>query len=171
MSLWIMMADIIAETFKQYGGATQPFTLNNIKTYARITSIYDGDTMHAVIPVLGSYFKFSIRMYGIDTCEIKSKISVNKDAAFRARNRVIELVTKKPFNEDVMKTKKQIEAMLEKDVYIVWLHCLEMDKYGRVLAKVYASDKEEQTFSDILINEKLGYAYFGDTKKTEAEQI
>ena len=110
-------------------------------------------------------------MHGIDTCEMKSKNALNKDFALRARNRVIELVTKKPFDEGYLKTKKQIEAMLEKDVYIVWLHCLEMDKYGRVLAKVYASDKEDQTFSDILINEKLGYAYFGDTKKTEAEQI
>lgn len=164
------MTEPIAETFKQYGGTTPPFTLNNVKTYARIVSIYDGDTMHAIIPVLGSYFKFSIRMYGIDTCEMKSKNAANKDTAVRARNRVIELVTKKPFDEGILKTKKQVEAALEKDVYLVWLHCLEMDKYGRVLAKVYASDKEEKTFSDILIDEKLGYAYFGETKKTEAEQ-
>lgn len=159
-----------AERFRLYGGSTPVFSLNNMKTQARVVSIYDGDTLHAVIPVLGSYFKFSVRLHGIDTCEMKSKVVANKEKAVQARNRIIELVTKKPFDYTAMKTKKQIEELLDSDVFTIWLHCLEMDKYGRVLAKAFASPDEETSFSDVLVNEGLAYEYFGDGKKTEEEQ-
>lgn len=157
------------ELFKQYGGSTPSFSLNNVQTLARVVSVYDGDTMHVIIPVLGSFFKFSLRMYGIDTCEIKSKNASNKETAIKARNRLIELVTKKGFDES-LKTKKQIEGMLDKDVYLVWLNCLEMDKYGRVLAKVYSTKGDLKSFSDVLVEENLAYEYFGETKKNEDEQ-
>lgn len=155
-----------AERFRAYGGSTPTFSLNNLKTQARIVSIYDGDTFHAVIPVLGSFFKFNIRLYGIDTCELKSKLAANKEKALRARNRLVELVTGRAFDG----TKKQLDELLDGEVFTVWLHCLEMDKYGRVLAKAFASRKDTISFSDILIQEGHAYEYFGDRKKTEEEQ-
>jgi endonuclease YncB( thermonuclease family) len=166
------MVEDIYNIFRKHGGSnTKPLTLNEMKTYARVVSIYDGDTMHVIIPFLGSFFKFAIRMYGIDSPEIKSKNPDIKDMALKARNRVIELVMKAPFDGQRFKTKKDIETELENNVYLVWLHCLEMDKYGRVLANVYASAAEsDKSFADILIAEKLAYPYFGKTKKTEGEQ-
>jgi endonuclease YncB( thermonuclease family) len=163
----------LIDSFKFHGGATPVFSLNNLRTYARVVDVYDGDTLHAVIPTFGSFFKFSIRLYGIDACEMKSHNAANKELAIRARNRVIELITNKDFS--MLKNKKEVDMIFEKDVYLVWLHCLEMDKYGRVLAKIYASEQAEResglSFSEILLAEKLAYPYFGETKKSEVEQL
>lgn len=155
------------EIFKQYGGSTPAFSLNDKKTWARVVSIYDGDTLTAVIPVLGSFFKFKIRLQGIDTCEMKSATEFAKDMALKARNRLVEVITgtSTPF-----KTKKDIEKYLDSNVCLVWLHCLEMDKYGRVLANVYRT-QDEMSINQLLLDEKLAYSYNGDTKKTEQEQI
>lgn len=158
------------ELFKQYGGATPEFSLNDTRTFARVVSVYDGDTITAVIPILGAFFKFKVRLHGIDTCEIKSKNQAAKDMAVKARNRVIELVTGLAVDA-TLKTKKDIEKMLDADVHLVWLHCLEMDKYGRVLAHVYPSSNRVKSISEVLLDEKLAYAYSGETKKTEQEQV
>jgi endonuclease YncB( thermonuclease family) len=46
-----------------------------------------------------------------------------------------------------------------------------MDKYGRVLAKVYTSPNDTDSFSDVLVKESLAYAYYGETKLSEKEQV
>lgn len=153
------------EKFKQYGGATQRFSLNDLKTYARVVNIYDGDTIQAIIPVFDTYFKFSIRLHGIDTSEMTSKITEQKVLAIKARNRIVELTTGRPSDINVLKTKKSIETFLDNEVFLVWLHCFGMDKYGRVLANIYSSESDkERSFADILIAENLGTPYFGKTK-------
>ncbi len=159
------------EAFRQYGGSTPYFSLKDTKTYARVTSVYDGDTIHVVIPIFNTFYKFPVRLSGIDTCEIKSKNAENKEKALRARNRLFELVTNKPLDAS-LKTKKDLDKYLESDVFLLWLHCLEFDKYGRLLANVYKSAEDSTTsFSDMLINEKLAYSYDGGTKLTEDDQL
>lgn len=157
------------DMFKQYGGATPEFTLNNYKTYARIVSMYDADTIKVVIPIFGTFYKFSIRLMGIDTCEIKAKNPKVKEIAIKARDYLFELVTsRKP---DPLWKKKDFEAYFDKEVHVLYLHCMEFDKWGRVLANVFPSDSCEQSFSDILIQNKLAYKYQGDTKLTEDQQL
>lgn len=148
---------------------TPVFTLKGHKSMGRLVDCYDGDTMQVVLPFLGSHFKFTIRMYGIDTSEIKSKDAANKDRAVKARNRVLEVATKQcPIPP--MKTRKDIQKYLAANMTLVYVECLDMDKYGRVLAKVYTCAEDTECFSDILIKENLAYAYYGETKLTEKEQ-
>lgn len=159
------------DDFKQYGGNTPLFSLNGTKCWGRMTNLYDGDTCKVVIKLFDSYYKFNVRMYGIDTCEIKSKEEENKKKAIMARNRILQMVSKQNITLDRAYTKKEIESILENNVCMVWLECLEFDKYGRLLANIYRTPDSKENFAHILIKEKLGYEYFGDTKLTENEQL
>lgn len=159
------------DPFRQHGGSTPEFSMNNIKTPARVVSVYDGDTLTVVLPVLSSFFKFNVRMLGIDTCEIKSKAPKNKELAYRARNRLFHLITGRIIDESWKR--KQVDEFLEANVYLVNMHCLEFDKYGRLLAFVYPTSPADpaMSFSDTLLRERLAYAYQGDTKLTEEDQV
>lgn len=153
----------------EHGYNTPEFTLKGLHTLARVVSVHDGDSLKVVIPVLERFFKFNVRLNRIDTCEITSKNKTNKEAAIKARNRVVELVTctaELPLSI----TQRQIEAMLEANVRLIVIHCLEMDKYGRVLAEVYTDETCAKSVSDVLMEEGLAFAYDGKKKLTEDEQ-
>lgn len=168
----ISKMDSLVTEFKQYGGKTPFFSLNGTNCWARVTNIYDGDTFKIVIKLFDSYYKFNIRMFGIDTCELKSKEEGNKKKAIMARNRILQLICpSENINLEKAYTKKELDGFLESNVCLIWVNLMEFDKYGRVLLKAFINDKSNESFSQILIREKLGYEYFGDTKLTEEEQL
>jgi endonuclease YncB( thermonuclease family) len=142
---------------------TDEFTFNGLKMVGRVVNIHDGDTMNVILPVFDTNLcRFSIRLNGIDTCEIKSKDKVLQDNALKARDRVFELLTNNKVN-----TKNDIKKLLESEVYLVWVECLNKDKYGRVLANIYKDKGTTKTVSEILLEEKLAYKYEGKTKLSE----
>lgn len=142
---------------------TDFFTLNGIKTFARVVDIYDGDTMTCVIPLFNSYYKFTVRLDGIDTCEIRNKNLELKHKGLLARKLIIDtLCLDNTCTIDI--TKKELQEYLKKNTIIVWLECLEFDKYGRLLGKIYKDKHSNKSLSDILLDEKLGYKYDGGTK-------
>ena len=152
------------EDFRQFGGSTPELSINGLKSYGRLIDIYDGDTVKVILPTFGSYYKFTIRLNDIDTCELRSKDKVLQDTAIKARDRLFELVTTSKVN-----TKNDIKNLLESDVYLVWVECCNKDKYGRILANIY-KDKDKDTaksFSEILLEEKLAYKYEGKTKLSD----
>ena len=153
--------------FSEYNSSTPEFSLAGQELHGRVVEIYDGDTIKIVLPVLGHYFKFSARLLGIDTCEMKSKNTANKDLACRARNRLFELVTGCSTCDSTWK-KKDIVKYLDDNVCVIKVKCHEFDKYGRVMLDYFVNDR---SISDILIEEKLAYAYTGETKLTEEQQI
>lgn len=161
------MANEHIQRFRPHGYATPAFSLDGRESYARVVSVYDGDTMTCVLPLHDTFYKFNIRMYGIDTSEMKSKLGDNKERALAAKRRVLTLLGY-PAAKGL--TKKEVQAFFEDNVVLVHLRCHEFDKYGRLLARVFLSPEATVTFSDILIQEGLAYAYFGDTKRTEDEQ-
>ena len=150
------------EDFRQFGGSTPELSINGLKTYGRLIDVYDGDTVKVILPTFGSYYKFTIRLNDIDTCEIRSKDKVLQDNAIKARDRLFELVTNSKVN-----TKNDIKKTLESDVYLVWVDCCNKDKYGRVLANIYKDKDTTKSFSEILLEEKLAYKYEGKTKLSD----
>lgn len=160
--------------FASFGINTPEFTFAGRKLWARVVSVYDGDTVTLVFPVVdGCMSRFSARLHGIDTCEMKSKEAANKELAVKARNRLLELITGSAVSATAALARKDIVAMLEKEVCLVWIECLEFDKYGRVLVKMYAAPDTSgvRSFADTLVDEKLAYPYFGETKLTERDQV
>lgn len=159
--------------FKQYDNNTTPhFSLNGQKLWGRVVSLYDGDTLTIALNVFSGVYKFSVRMSGIDTCEIKSKCEKNKELAKNARSRLLSLITEKDISETcAWNDRRKINNILNKGMYFVWVECCDFDKYGRLLANIYLNDKSSESFSSVLIKEKLAYKYEGDTKFTEEEQV
>ena len=150
------------EAFRQYGGSTPELSVNGLKTYGRLVEVYDGDTVKVVLPAFGSYYRFTLRLNGIDTCEIRSKDKVLQDNGIKARDRLFEILTDKK-----VITKNDIKTVLDTDVYLVWVECSTKDKYGRVLANIYKNKDDTRCVSEILLDEKLAYKYEGKTKLTD----
>lgn len=146
---------------------TPLFSLKDTKTGARVVSVYDADTITVVIPFAGSFSKFNIRLYGIDTPEMKSKVAEVRDKAIKARERVINLITS---GKSANVSKKELQTYLTANITLVYIECFEQDKWGRTLAKVYLKEGDAKSLSDILLDEKLAYPYFGETKLTEDQQ-
>jgi endonuclease YncB( thermonuclease family) len=159
---------------------TEQFSLNGISTFCRVVDILDGDTITCIIPILNNFYKFTIRLYGIDTCEIKSKNLDIHNKGLDAKNKIISLLCKSNNVDefDSKLTKKEMKDFLSNNFIIAYISCKEFDKFGRTLANVYLYDKtkdidaiikKENCISYILIQEKLAYPYFGDTKMSESE--
>lgn len=149
---------------------TPAFSLTGLACWARMVACHDGDSPTFVFPYAGKMYRFLTRVHGIDTCEITSKDPALKERAVCARNRLIQLATGCE-TLPVLKSDKDIVAFLSNDVHLVWIECLDFDKYARPLVRVKRSPDDESSFADILIQEKLAYPYFGATKLTEKEQV
>jgi len=159
--------------FKNYDNKTPFFSLEGINTFARVVDVVDGDTMHVVIPLLDKYYKFTVRLIGIDTCETNSGNIEIKNKGLQAKYRVIELLLKnKKINEIMCINRKQVKQFFDEYISIIWIECGEFDKYGRLLANISTKENEKlKSISNILYEEKLAYKYDGDKKPSEEEQL
>jgi endonuclease YncB( thermonuclease family) len=144
------------------------FSFNGLNCMSRVIDIIDGDTIKTIIPFKDEYYKIIVRLNNIDTCETRSKCEENKKLGLDAKKRIYNLITGKTI--DII-DKKFIKNELNNNFYQVYIKCYDFDKYGRVLADIYISPDNDESFSSILIKEKLAYIYTGKTKLTEKEQI
>ena len=120
------------------------FSLKGYSTQAKVVDVYDGDTCTIVFKWEGKYRKFKCRCYGYDSPEMKPRLDIQnreqiKENAVKAKERLIELTT-----------------------YIVRVECMDFDKYGRLLVKLYKNNNI--LINDIMITEGHGYVYHGGTK-------
>jgi endonuclease YncB( thermonuclease family) len=148
--------------FSPYDKHSPQWTLSGLDTLARVVSIYDGDTLMAVVPCAGGFFRFSVRLDGIDTCEMNSAAAANRNIARLARDRLGQMITNTDFGWD---------DVLERDVCLVRLKCGGFDKYGRLLASVFSAGTQKKSYNDVLVEERLAYVYNGGTKLAEEEQM
>jgi micrococcal nuclease len=109
--------------------------MRTFRYHAEVHRIYDGDTITSATVMLGfgNSFESSFRLYGIDTPEIRS---ADKEAAIRARDRVMELVGD-----------RRIIVQTVKD---------RTGKYGRYLATIYAGNRN---VNKLLVEEGLAVEY------------
>lgn len=114
------------------------------KTYGNIIitdihSVYDGDTFKINIPdwpsIIGD--TISIRVYGIDTPEIRGTKGETKQLALKAKAEAIK----------ILQSAKVIE-----------LRNLRRGKYFRIIAEVYVDGK---SFSRLMIKSGMAKEYFG----------
>ena len=163
------MDDIIS-AFKNHGIKTPRFTLNGLETYGRLVDIIDGDSLSIILPIYNSYFKFNVRLNGIDTSELHSNNTELKHFAENAKNELVKLIIDK---KDL--TKHEIQKVLENEIVIVLVKCLEFDKYGRLLANVYCfnsrTEKYDICLSKYLLDNNFAYEYYGGKKMSETDQI
>jgi len=131
MKALFCMICLIGVIFAQYGDATLDIIL----------SVYDGDTFRGDIkgypPIIGR--SISIRIYGIDAPEIRSKKPSEKLKARAAKKLLTSLLSNRR----------------------VTLVDMQRDKYFRILAKVYADSID---VADSLVRANLARPYFGGSK-------
>jgi micrococcal nuclease len=111
-------------------------------TCGKVVKIYDGDTITiaAKLPYDDSpMYRFPVRLFGIDSAEIKGKSENEKRLAKIARDALSELILDK----------------------IVTLLIVDTEKYGRILAVVYLGDLNINTW---LLANKYAIPYDGGTK-------
>lgn len=114
-------------------------------TAGKVVKVYDGDTITVATRMPGSdtMYRFSVRLAGIDCPEIKSHSATEKEVAQLAKQFVTEQVMGK----------------------IVSLENVEMEKYGRLLARVwYYHNFERLCLNEELCKQRLAVAYDGGTK-------
>lgn len=107
-----------------------------------VIKVYDGDTV-TVIGKLESdqnIYKYSVRLAGIDTPEIKSKCPNESACARFARDCLSECILYK----------------------IVQVNFICYDKYGRLLCEIF---KDSVNITDFMLEKKLGVRYDGNKKQ------
>jgi len=129
--------------FETMTSKTNKFSLNGYKTFAKCVHVYDGDTVHVVfkMPSSNDCYKWVIRIMGIDTPEIKSKNTYEKQLAVKARDFLRNLILDK----------------------MIIIECLDFDKYGRLLGNLYI-EGNEKSISNMMIEKGFAKAYDGGTK-------
>ena len=139
---------------------TPVYSFINQKMWARVVNVHDGDTLTCIIEAFPQcFFRYNIRLAGINTREINGE---EKAAATISRNRLLNYVTSGKVVGGT--SRNNIIAELASDVYLVFLHCDKMDKYGRILATVYSNQDGAESINAIMIKECLAVKYDGGKK-------
>lgn len=114
----------------------------------KVVKVYDGDTITIAtkFPKVSDspVYRFSVRLNGIDSAEIKGKTFAEKEQAIIARDALAKLIMDKT----------------------VVLKNLSMEKYGRVLADIYLGDLHVNQW---MLDNKYAVAYDGGTKHRPAD--
>jgi len=114
---------------------------------AKITRVVDGDTLKALVDVgFNMHHNVTLRLYGIDCPETRTKDLEEKEKGFEAKNRMINI--------------------LESCNYEVNIKSHGVDKYGRCLAEVVSITPHGETknINRILLDEGLAVDYHGGKK-------
>ena len=115
---------------------------------AHCERVVDGDSIKFVVDLGFEVSKrVDVRLFGVDTPEIRGGTVETKAAAQLAKARVEELVPKGSK---------------------IFLRSVELDKFGRSLGVVITSDGE--VVNDILVEEHLGVSYNGENKDEIANE-
>jgi endonuclease YncB( thermonuclease family) len=114
--------------------------------YGKVIKVYDGDTItiatllyNGDLVPMKELYKFSVRILGIDTAEIKTKCSMEHNKGIAARDALSHKILHK----------------------IVQLKNISYDKYGRLLCNVFIDDIN---ISEWLISTHFAVSYDGGTK-------
>ena len=123
------------------------FSLLNAENFdnVKVVSVYDGDTFKVNLPCTQDIFcrDISVRVYGVDTPEMKAQNACEKKKAKEAQTLTKEILSKGP----------------------VLLKNCKRDKYFRILCDVVVLGQNQgYELSEELVNNHLAVRYYGETK-------
>ena len=138
---------------------------NEIKT-AKCVDVYDGDTIQLVFPLQNQLYRWTCRLTGIDTPELRTRNKTEKKFGYIVRNTLREKILNK----------------------MVVVECGEFDKYGRLLGKIFLkTDYDEKqiggnggastnienllSINQWLIDNKYAFSYDGGKKNNWEEYL
>jgi endonuclease YncB( thermonuclease family) len=147
---------------------TPEFSLSGKTLPAKVVACYDGDTFNAVLPLGETFWKFSCRMGGYDTPEMKppkdkKDRDVEKARAIKAKQALLTHLCTSVTLEGTPDN-KQLDALVNQNTKVIQLVCGIFDKYGRLLVEV--PHETSGTVNQWMIDNGYGYKYEGGTKDT-----
>lgn len=138
--------------------------------YTRIIDMYDGDSFRIVVHVNGAVAYAMTRLVGIDTAEIKSKSSAAKACATGSRDFALAWALQSD-STTAYASKKDVKAALAETPAIVFVKCLDNDRYGRILIEVFRdrddAEASRNSLNSLMIAKGGAVAYDGGTKGGE----
>ena len=122
------------------------FSLQGHECMGKIVKVYDADTVHILMEVFGTLYRWKCRIMHVDTPELRTKDENEKKHGYIAKEALSNLILDK----------------------IVNVKCFKFDMYGRVLVELTLPTSTDET--PIVIHEWLldnGYThrYEGKTKE------
>ena len=131
---------------------TPEFTLKNKLFRCKVVDIYDGDSCKVVFNYKNEYLKWNIRMYGYDSPEIRvSRTATNREYLKQIGN----------------DAKQHLKGLCNKQE-LLYIHCGDIDKYGRLLGNLYYSKENAKnnvnSINNQMIHDGQGLPYDGGTK-------
>jgi len=114
---------------------------------AKITRVVDGDTLKALVDVgFNMHHDVTLRLFGIDCPETRTRNLEEKEKGFEAKDRVSDLLAASNFEVNIKSHG--------------------VDKYGRCLAEVVSITPhgESKNINRILLEEGLAVDYYGGKK-------
>ncbi len=108
-------------------------------TEGKVVKVYDGDTVTVATRLYGTLYRFSVRLNGIDSPEIRGKSAEEKAAATVSKDALSTLLLNK------MVTLKNVTT----------------EKYGRILADVFLGELDVGKW---MIERGLAVEYHGGKK-------
>ena len=127
------------------------FSLENETKIGKCVDVYDGDTIQLVFPLQNELYRWTCRLTGIDTPELRTRNKTEKKFGYIVRNTLREKILNK----------------------MVIIECGEFDKYGRLLGKIYLKQDndaqsgggESVSINDWLVQNKYAFPYDGGKKQ------
>lgn len=135
-----------------------------MKGYARVYSVYDGDTCTIVFryPSLKRYIRQRVRMAHYDTAEIQKRNRVGNAEDVLAKDAKKEFETLVNFIDGSKPNAKKNRYSSRSD--IVWYEVIDVDsKWNRPIVMLWNVSKPERSINAI-IHERHGINYEGATK-------
>ena len=147
---------------------TPEFSLCGLTLHGKVVECYDADTCKIVLPLQTSFYKFTCRLSGIDTPEMKpKKDKANRDNeivwAKKARAELLRLICDTNFDNMDIK-KDEVNKILQNNKKLITVKCLEFDKYGRLLVELYNTNDLTKSFNNILVEKNMAVSYGGGKK-------
>ena len=111
------------------------FNLKNLEFICKVTNVYDADTCRVVFFLNDKLIKYTLRLKGIDTPEIRPKSNKpNREQEIRfakkARNRLIQLSTSVNIDLESDLSKSKLQKLIdEKKVFFDFLKGTERYKF------------------------------------------
>jgi endonuclease YncB( thermonuclease family) len=129
-----MTDDVLMRATKK----TPKFSLDGTATFAKCVDVYDGDTAQFVFRIfpVGPLYRFSCRMMGYNSAEIKGQTEEERNKALEAKKALSDLILDK----------------------VVALKLGKFDKYGRVLVTVSVNNIDVNKY---MVDNNYGKIYTG----------
>ena len=149
------------------------FSLNNYEGYAKITSVYDGDTFKAVIILHGRPLKFNFRTIGYDSAEMKPSLGMRARADHIHLARLARDMFKEECGFDDRAPFRLWNPFMCRNKVngLVWIECGKNDKYGRPLVTVSRRKGDKQSVNQKMIESGIVNVYDGKKKDSFSLKI